>query len=332
MDMIGGRKILSKSLRCALFAFAALNFLPEPAAAQEELEHELVANLSTGHVLIAVTKDGIVLGTAGSQAEVGSRPPSVIPLGGRRIAILLGATEWVTLDSSAPPIRLDAELPRLINEATGPKHLGTTEDANDIELIGVTLLERIRAVAESLHRKVAQGPDEPLVEMLLVDYLENYGPEVWEFRYRVEQDALRGEFWRTRVLRPMYNQLYPPEKGQPKTLIEVRYPPEEKTDRLMDLLARDDPKLTAIGHADPRMAEVVEGLLHGESPKLMGEDTAAFLRAALPVVSRGDAKLALGVLYEHKAIEWLIAPPPVQSAADEQARPAGAPTLRKKPE
>ena len=39
--------------------------------------------------------------------------------------------------------------------------------------------------------------------------------------YQIQQDALGNDLWRTRVSRPKYNQLYPPDKGKPKTLMEA---------------------------------------------------------------------------------------------------------------
>jgi hypothetical protein len=323
------RKLLKPVLLGALLTLPLFGLRPAPPRAQE-LERELVANLSAGRVLIAVTRDAIVLGTAETRTEAGAHPPAVVPLGAKRIAILLGATEWVTPDSSAPPVHLDAEFPRLINEAGGTKHLGATEQANDIELMGVAFLERLRVVAAQLHRKVELGPDEPLIEIVYADYVDGYGPEVWDLRYRVAQDALRGDFWRTRVLRPSYTQLYPPEKGQPKTLIEIRYPPDDTGPGLLDRLRQNDPKLLAIGTSDPRMTQVVERLLHGESPKLPGADAAAFLRAALPAVSEPDARLSLGVLDEQKGLDWLIAPPEPAKPDEDKTRPPGAPSLRKK--
>jgi hypothetical protein len=301
---------------------------PAPSRAQE-LERELVANLSSGRVLIAVTKDAIVVGTTEVRSEAGAHPPAVILMGSKKIAILLGATEWVTPDSSVPPVRLDVEFPRIVNEASGTKHLGATEGANDLELMGIAFLERLRVVAGQLHRKVEFGPDEPLIEIVIVDYVDGYGPEVWDIRYRVAQDAMRGDFWRTRVLRPSYDQLYPPEKGQPKTLIEVRYPQEGAGPGVLDRLRQNDARLVSIGNSDPRMTQVVQALLNGQSPKLLGADTAAFLRAAMPAIADADSQLSLGVLYELKGMDWIIEPPTPQKAED-KARPPGAPTLRKK--
>jgi hypothetical protein len=304
---------------------------PRPAASRaQELERELVANLSAGRVLIAITKDAIVVGTTEIRAEAGAHPPAVIQMGSKKVVILLGATEWVTPDSSVPPVRLDIEFPRIVNEAgRTAKHLGSTEGANDLELMGIAFLERLRVVAAQLHRKVEFGPDEPIFEIVMMDYVDGYGPEVWDIRYRIAQDAMRGDYWRTRVLRPSYTQLYPPEKGQPKTLIEVRYPQEGAGSTLLDRLRQNDATLARIGSSDPRMTLVVQGLLNGQSPKLLGADTAGFLRAAMPAISDADSQLSLGVLYEVKGMDWIIEPPAPQRDEDKTRAP-GAPTLRKK--
>jgi hypothetical protein len=316
-----------------LFAFfcVCLWLFPELGFAQEG-EQEIVANLAAGRVVICVAHDAIILSAIEQKTEPGSHPPLMIPLSERRIAILLGATEWVAPASAQPPVRLDRELPRLLAQVALPRQQTREFQASDIETIGVVFLERLRAVASQLHHKIDLGAEEPLVALVLVDYLQDYGPEVWELRYRVAQEALRGNFWRTRVLRPSYTQLYPPEKGKPRTLMEVRYPPDEKTPALLDLLKQDDPRLARIRSGDPKMARVADQLIQGESPKAQGADAAALLRAALGAVVEPDAQLVLAVLYEEQGFQWVLAPPELpEKAEDEKPREPGAPTLRKKP-
>ncbi len=60
--------------------------------------------------------------------------------------------------------------------------------------------------------------------MLLADYVENYGPEIWSLKYRIQQDNLGNDYWETHILRPAYYQLYPPEKGSARTFMEAQYP------------------------------------------------------------------------------------------------------------
>lgn len=315
----------------AAFLCVHLWFLPVAGSAQESAQ-DVVANLAAGRVVLYVAKDGIAIGAVEQRVEAGSRPPLVIPLSERRVGILLGAVEWVSPASSQPPVRLDQELPRLANEAPRRGRAVESEQAGDIESIGVALLERLRAVASQLHRKLELQPEEPLIELLLVDYAENYGPEVWSLRYRVAQEALGGGYWRTRVLRPSYTQLYPPEKGQPRTLIEVRYPPDNSQPALLDLLRENEPRLARLSNADQQMTRATEHLAHGESQKSSADDAAAFLRAALTAVAGVQTKLVLGVLHEERGLEWVLAPPELPQKAEEgKPREPGAPTLRKPP-
>jgi hypothetical protein len=205
-----------------------------------------------------------------------------------------------------------------------------TERASDIESIGVAFLERLRAVTSQLHRKLDLGPDEPLVELLLADYEENYGPEVWSLRYRIVQEALRGGFWRTRLLRTSYTQLYPPEKSHPRTLIEVSHPAGGTAPALMSLLNQSDPRLARLRSADHQMARDAEHLAQGQSHKSSASDAAAFLRAALPAIAGVETRFVLGILYEERGFEWVLAPPEMPQKAEKgKPREPGAPTLRK---
>jgi hypothetical protein len=98
---------------------------------------------------------------------------------------------------------------------------------------------------------------------------------------------------------------------------------------MLQRLQQEDPQLVNIGRSDPRLSLVAQKLLSGESQKLFGTDTATFIRAALPEVAEPNAKLTLGVMYEEKGLDWLLAPPPLRQE-DDKSRPPGAPTLRKK--
>lgn len=317
----------------SVFVCVHLCFLPLVGLAQQG-ERDVVANLATGRVVLCVAGDGIVIGAVERPIEPESRPPQVVPLRGGHIAILLGAVEWVSPTSGHPTVRLDRELPILPSEAAGPGPR-LTKDPNataaDIESVGVAFLERLRAVAGELHRKLNIPQEEPLVELLLVGYAENYGPEAWLLQYRIAQEALRGDYWRTRVLRPSYTQLYPPEKGQPRTLIEVRYP-EDSGPALLDLLKQNDSRLSRFSNDDPRMARVAEHLARGESHKAAARDAAEFLRAVLDATSGMQAKQILGILNQQRGLEWVLAPPePPQKAEEGKPREPGAPTLRKPP-
>lgn len=309
----------------------ALLWLPSCVLAQEG-DVEIVANLATGRALFCVTKDGVILATVSSAraSDPTAHAPAVVELSNSRIAILLGAIEWVLPASGREPVRIDHELPLLITGSTAePPKTADMGAASDIEAIGVQLLERLRAVATNLHRKIDFRADEPLLELILVGNVANYGPEVWRISYRIAQDPLRGDFWRTRVLRPQIVQLYPPEKGQPRSIIEVVYPLDDPGPSLAALLTSADPRLARIRSGDPAMARAAERIAAGESHKTESTPAAAYLRAALSAVVAQDSPLVFGVLSEQRGLDWALAPPEPPAKAAEPSE-AGAPTLRKK--
>ena len=323
-----------KSLRRVLLSSALVCvhlWLVSPAFAQEG-DPEIVANLATGRALFCVTKDGIVLAAVSNAPanDPDAHAPAVVELSGGRIAILLGAIEWVQPVSGRDPVRLDYELPRLLRGAgaEAPK-MAEEGVATDIEAMGVQLLERLRVVAGNLHRKIDFRPDEPLLELILAGNVPNYGFEVWRISYRIAQDPLRGEFWRTRVLRPQILQLYPPEKGQPRSIIEVVYPADDPGPSLAALLTSADPRLSRIRSGDKETARAVEKIAGGESHKTESAPAATYLRAALAAVLPQDAPLVFGVLGERTGITWALAPPEQPDKGAEPSEP-GAPTLRKR--
>ncbi len=302
---------------------------------------EVVVNLSAGRVIVCVAKGGIVVATVGQKLEAESRPPMAVELSGRRVAVLLGATEWVS-PAGDPPVRMERELPRVGGAlgAAGPRL--QKEQASDLEALGLGLLEPLRSVAGQLHQNVGLKRDEPLVDVVLVGYLEGYGAEAWTLRYRAAQEPLRGEYWQTRVLRPLYTQLYPPEKDQPRTLMEVRYPDagdprgaaEERVPLLLELLRGNDPRVAAARASDEKAAEAAEKILAGESHKAPLEGVVTLLRAALDATVPQDAVMSFGVIDERTGFSWILPPPaPVERAEEgDKKRPPGAPTLRKPPQ
>ena len=229
-------------------------------------------------------------------------------------------------------MRLDRVIPRISSEAVRPESRDNPDQAGDIESIGVAFLEKLRTMAEQLHHKIVLGPDEPLVSLVLVDYQPDYGPEVWLLEYRIQQQALRGDFYQTRTLRPSYTQLYPPEKHQPKTLVEIRYPPEAAGPTVLDLLRQNDPLLAPLRQGDPKLLKVIESLESGKSQTVPVDSAADFLRAALDPIAGAENRLVLGVLREERGWDWVL--PPAEStekAAEDKNRPPGAPSLRRKP-
>src|SRR6266446_3132626 len=170
----------------SVFICVHLWLLPPSASAQEETAQEVAVNLSEGRVVICAAKDGIIVATADEHTEPGSRQPVVVTLSALRAGVLLGAVEWIQPESSDKHIRLDGELERIaavaLNTSGRPK---SGDAASDIESIGVALLERVREVAGQLHHKINLGEDEPLLRLVLVDYVPDYGPEAWAIDYHI---------------------------------------------------------------------------------------------------------------------------------------------------
>ena len=288
-----------------------------------------MARLATGRVYAYVARDAIVVGAIGKPAEPAARAPVFVTLPGRRIGIVLGAAEWHIPGAELPALDMQAEIPRLLGELSGPKRL-EQEAASDLEELGLALLEPLRGVVARIHRKLELGPDEPVFELVLVGYTTGYGPEVWSLRYRVAQDFLRDDFWRTRILRPMYIQHYPPEKGQPRTLVETRHPAADAEPTLLELLGKGDPRVAGL-RADPRIARALALLEKGESHKALGADAAELMRAALRAIAPPESQPVVGLISEQRGLTWIIPPPePIEKAEDEKREP-GAPTLRKRP-
>jgi hypothetical protein len=321
----------------SVFICVYLWLLPSGARAQGDAAQEVAVNLAEGRVVVCAAKDGIVVATADSHSEPGSRQPVVVMLSALRAGVLLGAVEWIQPESSDKPVRLDSELARIaataLNTSGRPKY---SNAATDIESIGVALLERIREVAGQLHNKININEDEPLIRFVLVDYAPDYGPEAWTIDYHIRQESLANDYWRTRVLRPSYTQLYPPEKGQPHTLVEVRYPPANRATaapELLDLLRQNDPRLARMRTANEILAKSVAFVAGGESQKSLAASDAEFLRAALPAVTPPETKLTMALIDFDKGFRWLIEPPEaaVPVPADAKPREPEAPTLRRKP-
>lgn len=299
-----------------------------PVAAQEE--SEIVVNLAAGRVAVLVARDGIAIAAVEQKMEAESRPPVVVQLSERRLGILLGAVEWLQPGSGAEPVRMDREMLKLMGQIAGPKRL-SAEHADDIETLGLAMLEALRPMTSQLHRKVDLAEGEPLLELLLVGYLDQYGPEVWSLRYYIVQEPVRGSYWRTRILRPRYTQLYPPEKGQPRTLMEASFPAAAKGESLLERF-ENDASLAKMRSSDAPMVRASESIRKGESHKATLDDAVTWLRTLLNGTSPADALQAVGVIAEAKGFNWIVAPPErTEKAAEDKPREPGAPTLRKKP-
>jgi hypothetical protein len=318
--------------------------VPAPAFAQQSSDQEVAVNLAEGRTVICATKDAIILATTDAHGEAGSLPPEISILSAERVAVMLGAVEWVLPDSKDQSVRLDDEFTKLVAAALNTG--GKTDEgfrASDIESIGIAVLERLRLLAAALHHKVTLGEDEPLIRIVLAGYVRDYGPEAWAIDYHVQQDDLGNGIFRTRVLRPSYNQLYPPDKGKPKTLMEVRYPPENRAKgepELLDLLQQNDARLAKIRAATEIEAKAMTLVVDGQSQKSDAASVVAFLKAALPATTQPETKLTMVKVDFDAGFQWIVQPPkapapppapgqkPKENAPDESDRP----TLRHKSE
>jgi hypothetical protein len=288
---------------------------------------------AAGRVVLCVTKDTILAATvddgttAASSAanEVAARPPAIVPIGSGRLAVVMGAADW-TRDAAGKPTALDEQLPALVKKAatSAGKVDPLNPGANDIESIGITVLEFVRPFVEDIHYKLDLATDTPLVEILLAGFTPGYGPEIWDLRYRVQQKNLGGDYWSTQPMRPSYYQLYPPEKGQPKTFIEAQYPAKLKP---LDLAraAQSDPAIGRIRSSSPDINNAVMQIVNGDSAKAATRPAEDFLRLAIPALAGERAKLAMAAVDEYGKFQWVLAPGNLPPAPAETSTPTFRP-------
>jgi len=296
-------------------------------------EDEIVANLAGGRTIIQVANDAILFAAIDHPLEAKSVPPRVAAIDARHIGIFYGASEW-QVPSQPQPIRLDLNIPRL--GATDPRFYNSQDADQDLEQIGIAFLEKLRPLVSQLHHKIDLRPDEPLFQIVLIGYApQDYGPEVWMIDYDVEQETIPTEkdFWQTHLLRPRFTQLYPPEKHQAKTLIEVRFPADLPGIPLLGLIQQSDPGIARLRSSDVHLNKVVEQIQRGEAQKADPTASTEFLRDALPLIA-GDAPFIMGIIGERSGFEWIVPPtePRVkEETAQDKNRPPDAPTLMRKP-
>jgi hypothetical protein len=322
-------------LRTAILGLMALLLVAPRLAPQQEpgaSNEETVASLAAGRVVIAVVRGAILIGTIENPIEADTRPPTPVEIGSERVGVILGTVRWSSPSSQREIARLDEDLPHLRSAAvTQTPHL-TTEatgaEASDLEMVGRGLLDRLNEVAQDLHSKVDMPASEPLAELIIADYFTGYGPEVWQLSYGMKQQEETPGYWTTRVLLPSYVQTYPPEKGQPRTLVEFAYPPENPPPTMLDLLRRKDPRLESLIASDPKMAGVARLLVAGESTKILPADATQFLRAALDAIAPPSTRETMAMISEEDGFSWILPPPheqPLPGIAPN--RPPQAPSL-----
>lgn len=309
------------------FAFFLVIALPI-SAAQEKQGGEIVANLAAGRVVFCVAHDAIIVAATSGGGEVGSRPPTVLPVSPGRIGVLLGAIEW-TVPATGKTTRFDADLPSVAANALRRPAQKAVDEPTEIEDIGVAMLEEIRPMVEQIHHKLDLATDEPLVELVLADYVQNYGPEIWTLQYRVRQENLGSDFWQTRILRPAYFQLYPPEKGQPHTFVEADYPANVARLDLADRLARHDPRFERIANSSREMSQAFTLIAEGNSAKALSSPISDFMRAAIPLAGGDNQNLVMALLDMERGFQWILAPQRPIPAGKAPSEPS-APSLRQR--
>ncbi len=314
----------------------AFSFLFSPGVAAQQRQEvpgdEIVANLAAGRVIIAVVKDAILIATIENPIEPQTRLPAPVELSSKRAGIILGAVEWISPSSQVEVARLDKDLPRLHGQgpSLGP-HLQQAQpeaEAADIESIGRGVSERLNQIARNLHGKIALPPNEPIAELILADYIGDYGPEVWQLTFTMQQSMQREDYFDTHVPLPKYVQFWPPEKGQPHTLVEFHYPPDVAAVSLLDLLRNKNPGIEKLCASDAKMQEVRDRFLQGESNKLLGVDTIQFMRAAVNLIAPPDSRETIAAISADSGFSWILKPPPeTQKPGQEKERPPDAPSL-----
>ena len=152
-------------MKLLLALLAVLSFAAIPAAAQSD---EIVANLAGGRVIILVAGDGIVFAAINHPLEATSVPPRVATVGSSHVGVFFGASEW-QVPAQPRPIRLDRNLDDVHSDPRTTYRAPGSGEA-DLELIGVSFLERLRPLVSQLHHKIDLKPDEPLFEIVLIGY------------------------------------------------------------------------------------------------------------------------------------------------------------------
>ena len=302
-----------------------------PAQAPDR-EDEIVASLAGGRVIVHVARDVVLFAAIDHPVEDRSVPPRVMELDSTHIGVILGASEWQS-PADPKPFRMDRDLPHISGK--DPRYQGYAGEAEpDLETIGTGFLEKLRPVVSRLHHKLDFPSDLPLFEVVVIGYAPNdYGPEVWTIEYRIEQEeiATRGDFWQTRILRPRFTQLYPPEKHAPRTLVETRYPADLKGATLLDLIQGNDPQIARLGSSDAKFAKVLENIEKGQAQKAVAADSADFLRALIPLIA-GNSRFVIGRMEDQRGFAWIVAPDePIEKVKEDKNRPPEAPSLRRRP-
>jgi hypothetical protein len=324
--------VVAMLLGIAVMGIGAIGAQRGQELSSEARSQEIVADQATGRVYILVVKDAIVVGALGIPTELGALPPEIVRMESSRMAVLLGGVDWRAIDSGQPLLAsLARELPSLRPQsaAGAPPHLQQESNggvAADIEIVGVGVFDRLRGIAAQLHGAIHLPDAQPVLKIVLADFVEDYGPEVWTLDYDLRQEELRADYWQTQIDRPRYQQLWPPDKGEKHSPVEISYPGSARSQPLLSELLHDDPRLKNIGGAGPAFADVQQAILAGDTRKLLPADAIAFMRAVLSALAGNDSdNYAIAAIGEHTGFSWIVRPK--ASVDEKKERPPGAPTL-----
>ena len=154
-----------------------------------------------------------------------------------------------------------------------------------------------------------------------------------EFRLTQSVVASRGDYWQSRVLRPRFTQIYPPDKHAPRKLVETCYPGECKGPSLQQLIEGNEPTLDKIAKSDLKYLKAADLISKGQAQKALAPDAAGYLHAAVPLLYPGR-RFVMGTFEEQHGFNWIVPPDePVEKAEkakEDKNRPPEAPTLRRK--
>lgn len=324
-----GRVVLASTIATALCACLLIR-----AKAQDDSQptvEEVVVNQAAGRVVIAVVKHAILIATAENPIEAGTRPPIPTQVSSMRAGVVLGADEWASPSLQKDLGRLDQELPHL-NSPFGAADTPTlggvvaNTEASDIESIGKPVRERLAELAGNIHNNLDWPANSPVAQIVLADYAANYGPEVWQLTYSMEQEQQHGDYWVTNIDGPVYLQIWPPEKGQPHTLMEFDFPQKDAPPSLLDLLKQKDPRLESVTQGDRTMANTANEFLMGDSLKISATDATQFLRAAMAAITRTNDAQTMAIIRDENGFDWILRPPAEPKPAKGTRLP-GAPSL-----
>ena len=273
------------------------------------------STLPLGSATILVAKDGIVVVTLENPIEPNTRPPDIVALGSESAGVLFGAENWHAFWPPALIASLGVELPRIHAQGapTGPSlKAGNIGYGNKIEFIGRGVTERLRQLVSLFHGKLDVQEDEPVLQLILTNFDTREGSEVWLLQYTVTQSQERGDYWQTSLSTPSYTQLWPPEKGQPRTLLSAQYPADSSAPTLLELLKKNDPRLAALS-SDSTQAAVKDSILRGDVQKLKVADATQFLRAAIDAIATKDQRQEIATI-DASGFAWILPPPPEEKA------------------